>query len=72
MLARAVGGKIESEMREMVELMLSAGLSLELTSALQVVAEKIPNLQREIQGACPSSHPHTLTLSTHMYFKPAQ
>ena len=50
MLARAVGGNIEAEMREMLDQMFSAGLTVELTSALQVMAEKIPNLQRDIQG----------------------
>ena len=57
MLARAVGGKIESEMSGMLDQMFSAGLTVELTSALQVLAEKIPALQREIQGmiSCPST-----------------
>ena len=41
---------IEAEMREMLDQMFSAGLTVELTSALQVMAEKIPNLQRDIQG----------------------
>ena len=50
MLARAVGCNIEAEMREMLDQMFSAGLTVELTSALQVMAEKIPNLQRDIQG----------------------
>ena len=50
MLARAVGSKIEGEMNAMLDQMFSAGLTVELTSALQVLAEKIPSLQREIQG----------------------
>lgn len=50
MLARAVGSNIESEMADMLEQMFSVGLTVELTSALQVVAEKIPNLQKDIQG----------------------
>ena len=50
MLARAVGGNIESEMSGMLDQMFSAGLTVELTSALQVLSERIPTLQREIQG----------------------
>lgn len=50
MLARAVGSNIETEMADMLEQMFSVGLTVELTSALQVVAEKIPNLQKDIQG----------------------
>ena len=50
MLARAVGSKIEGEMSGMLEQMFSVGLTVELTSALQVLAERIPNLQKEIQG----------------------
>ena len=50
MLARAVGEKIESEMSGMLDQMFSAGLTVELTSALQVLSERIPTLQREIQG----------------------
>jgi FKBP12-rapamycin complex-associated protein len=49
MLARAVGEKIESEMSGMLDQMFSAGLTVELTSALQVLSERIPTLQREIQ-----------------------
>ena len=52
MLARAVGSQIETEMSSMLDQMFSAGLTVELTSALQVLAEKIPNLQRDIQGLC--------------------
>ena len=50
MLARAVGSNIETEMSDLLDQMFSAGLTVELTSALQVLAEKIPNLQRDIQG----------------------
>lgn len=50
MLARAVGSKVEKEIRDMLEPMFSAGLSPELTSALRIVSQEIPGLQREIQG----------------------
>ncbi len=50
MLARAVGSNVESQIREMLEPMFSAGLSPELTSALRIVSQEIPGLQREIQG----------------------
>lgn len=50
MLARAVGPKVEKDIREMLEPMFSAGLSPELTSALRIVSQEIPGLQREIQG----------------------
>ena len=52
MLARAVGSKVEKEVREMLEPMFNAGLSPELTSALRTMAIEIPGLQREIQGGC--------------------
>ena len=50
MLARAVGSKVESQIRDMLEPMFSAGLSPELTSALRIISQEIPGLQREIQG----------------------
>lgn len=50
MLARAVGPKVEKEIRDMLDPMFNAGLSPELTSALRIVSQEIPGLQREIQG----------------------
>ena len=54
MLARAVGRQpeVEKHIRDMLEPMFSAGLSPELTSALTIVSEEIPGLQREVQGGC--------------------
>ena len=48
MPARVVGSKMEGEMSGTLEQMFSVGLTVELTSALQVLAERIPNLQKEI------------------------
>ena len=42
---------MENEMKSLLEQMLSTGLSPELTSALKVLAQEIPNLQRDIQGS---------------------
>ena len=50
MLARAVGPKLEKDMKALLDQMFSAGLSSELTSALKVLAVEIPKLQRDIQG----------------------
>lgn len=50
MLARAVGANMEVAIRPILEQMFSVGLSLELTSALKVLAQEIPALQKEIQG----------------------
>ncbi len=50
MLARAVGGTVETEMKALLDQMFSAGLSPELTSALKTLAREIPNLHRDIQG----------------------
>ena len=50
MLARAVGPQVETEMKKLLDQMFSAGLSAELTSALKVLAQEIPNLHRDIQG----------------------
>lgn len=50
MLARAVGPKVEAEIKPILEQMFSVGLSLELTSALKVLAQQIPSLQKDIQG----------------------
>ena len=50
MLARAVGPRVERDIREILEHMFNAGLTQELTSALKIVALEIPGLQREIQG----------------------
>lgn len=50
MLARAVGPKIEKDIKALLEQMFSVSLSPELTSALKVLAQEIPNLHRDIQG----------------------
>ena len=50
MLARAVGPKIENEMKSLLDQMFSVGLSPELTSALKVLAQEIPTLHKDIQG----------------------
>lgn len=50
MLARAVGGTVETEMKALLDQMFSAGLSPELTLALKILAREIPNLHRDIQG----------------------
>ena len=50
MLARAVGPKIETEMKSLLDQMFSVGLSPELTSALKVLAQEIPTLHKDIQG----------------------
>ncbi len=50
MLTRAVGPKLEKDMKSLLDQMFSAGLSPELTSALKCLAAEIPNLQRDIQG----------------------
>lgn len=52
MLARAVGSNIEAAIKPILEQMFSVGLSIELTSALKVLAQEIPSLQKEIQGEC--------------------
>ena len=51
MLARAVGSNIEAAIKPILDQMFSVGLSIELTSALKVLAQEIPNLQKEIQGS---------------------
>jgi len=50
MLARAVGPKIEKDIKALLEQMFSVSLCPELTSALKVLAQEIPNLHRDIQG----------------------
>ena len=50
MLARAVGGTVETEMKALLDQMFSAGLNPDLTSALKTLAREIPNLHRDIQG----------------------
>ena len=50
MLARAVGGSVEKDIRDMLEPMFAAGLSPELTSAIKTISQEIPGLQREVQG----------------------
>lgn len=50
MLARAVGGRVEREMKGMLDQMFSTGLSPELTSALKILAQEIPKLHKDIQG----------------------
>ena len=50
MLARAVGPQVEKDIKALLDQMFSVGLSLELTSALRVIAQEVPQLQRDIQG----------------------
>lgn len=50
MLARAVGPQVEKDIKALLDQMFSVGLSLDLTSALRVIAQEVPQLQRDIQG----------------------
>ena len=50
MLARAVGPQVEKDIKALLDQMFSVGLSLDLTSALCVIAQEVPQLQRDIQG----------------------
>ena len=50
MLARAVGPQVEKDIKALLDQMFSVGLSVELTSALRVIAQEVPQLQRDIQG----------------------
>ena len=58
MLARAVGPRVEANMKDLLDQMFSAGLTPELTSALKVLAREIPNLHRDIQGTNKSNTPY--------------
>ena len=50
MLARAVGPQVEKDIKALLDQMFSVGLSVELTSALRIIAQEVPQLQRDIQG----------------------
>ena len=50
MLARAVGPQVEKDIKALLDQMFSVGLSYDLTSALKVIAQEVPQLQRDIQG----------------------
>ena len=50
MLAQAVGPQVEAEMKALLEPMFTTGLSPELTSALKILHNKIPQLRRDIMG----------------------
>lgn len=49
MLSKAIGPAMCQEVRELLDSMLSAGLSPALTAALRDLAAQIPQLKKEIQ-----------------------
>ena len=63
MLARAVGPQVEKDIKALLDQMFSVGLSVDLTSALRVIAQEVPQLQRDIQGQfiCIKNYVHVCT-----------
>ena len=59
MLARAVGPQVEKDIKALLDQMFSVGLSSDLTSALKVIAQEVPQLQRDIQGDAERNHDTT-------------
>lgn len=52
-LARALGIQLASKIDNLLDQMLSVGLSSGLTDALRVIAMHIPTLRKNIQGTVP-------------------